>query len=169
MNETYFEILVYTCRQAELLERVERDAERCMEGVPNYENGFWEEQRESEIQRRLYPIRFNEVVGAIEIHKLGTQLRADWWFTKRRNVVVGGRSRGAIRRVGKLIERSYSQTQKSSSEIFEDFKEALQVEVRSDRRLKRRFVDFDAFDRCGPSIDWRGVLGLDSSESKTAS
>lgn len=162
MNETYFEILVYTCRQAQLVARVERETQRIMADVPDYKNGFWEEQMNSEIQRRLYPVRFNEVVGAIEVHTLGAQLRADWWFTKKRKVVVGGNSRGAIRHVGKLLECSYSQTEKSSSEIFQDFREALRIEVRSDRRLKRRFVDFDVFDRCGPCIDWRAVLGLNS-------
>lgn len=162
MNETYFEILVYTCRQAQLAERVERKTERVMSDVPDYGNGFWEEQKESEIQRHLYPIRFNEVVGAIEVHKLGTQLRADWWFTRKQRVVVGGRSRGEIRYIGKLLEKSYSGTKKSSPEIFQDFREALGIEVRADRRLKKRFVDFDAFDRCGPYVDWRAVLGLKS-------
>lgn len=105
MKETYFEILVYTCRQSQLVERVEREAERVMADVPDYGNGFWEEQKESEIQRHLYPIRFNEVVGTIEVHKLGTQLRADWWFTRKKRVAIGGRSRGEIRYIGKLLEK----------------------------------------------------------------
>lgn len=160
MNETYFEIFVYTCRQTELVERVEREVERAMADVPDYGNGFWEKQKESEIQRHLYPVRFNEVVGSIEVHRLGSQLRADWWFTGKKRVVPGSRSRGEIRYIGKLLERSYSRTRKSSAEIFEDFRGALGVEVGSNSRLKRRFVDFGAFDRCGPYIDWRAILEL---------
>jgi hypothetical protein len=161
MNEAYFEILVYTCRQAELVERVEREAGRVMADVPDYGNGFWEKQKVSEIQRHLYPIRFNEAVGAIEVHKLGSQLRADWWFTGKQRVVVGARSRGEIRHIGKLLEKNYNRTRKSSAEIFEDFREALGLEVRGNRRLKWRFVDFEAFDRCGPYVDWRAILGLE--------
>lgn len=162
MNETYFEILIYTCSQAQLVERVEREAERVMADVPDHGNGFWKKQKESEIQRHLYPIRFNELVGAIEVHKLGTQLRADWWFTRKQRVAVGGRSRGEICYIGKLLEKSYNRTRKSSPQIFKDFREALGIEVLADRRLKRRFVDFDAFDRCGPYVDWKAVLGLTS-------
>lgn len=162
MNETYFEILVYTCRQAELVERVELKVQRAMADVPDYGSGFWEEQKESAIQRQLYPVRFNEVVGSIEVHKIGSQLRADWWFTRKQRVVPGPRSRGDIRHIGKLLEKSYSRTRKSSREIFEDFREALGIEVSANRRLQRRFVDFDSFDRCGPYIDWRAILGLSS-------
>lgn len=160
MNETYFEILIYTVSQEELVERVKRQTDRTMQSVPDFGNGFWQEQKESEIARHLYPIRYNEIVGAIEVHKLGSQLRADWWFTEKQKVMVGGRSQGEIKHIGKLIEIDYSCTPMSSAEIFEDFREALVAEVKANRRLKRRYLDFETFNRVGPLLDWRIVLGL---------
>lgn len=162
MNETYFEILVYIRRQEQLNLRVENEAERVMADVPNYGNGYWDKQKQEEIQRHLYPVRFNEIVGAIEIHNVGTQLRADWWFSSKQRIVPGARSRGEISYVGKLLEIDYDRTEMVSFEIFDDFRKNLKQEIERNRRLKKRFIDFDAFDRCGPFVNWRAILGLNA-------
>lgn len=120
----------------------------------------WKKQREDEIQRQLHPVRYNELVGAIEVHRVGTQLRADYWYSEKERVIAGSKQKTPIRWCGKLLEKHYGQTKMSSHEIFSDFRAALIAAISGSGRLKRRWVDLEAFDRCGPHVDWRGVLEL---------
>jgi len=68
--------------------------------------------------------------------------------------------KGTIRPIGKLIEMHYKHSQLSSSEIFYDFRNTIETRVNKHSRLKKRFVDYSVFDRCGPFIDWRRILNL---------
>lgn len=160
MKETYFELPIYSCSQEALVERVTKTARKSMATVRDYGNGFWQEQLADEIRRHLIPIRFNELVGSIEVHVKGSQLRADYWFTDKKKIVIGSRSKGAIRPIGRLIENHYKSSRLSSSEIFDDFSQSLKRRVNEHSRIKRRFVDYSIFDRCGPFIDWRSILTL---------
>ncbi len=158
MYETYFELPVYACDQDQLIARVTKSAEKVMADVPDYGNGFWQEQLKNEIETKITPVQYNETIGCIIIHVVGTQLRADYWFTDKSRIVVGSRTKGTIRPVGKLIECHYNSTALSSPEIFSDFRGALEARIAEHSRLKRRYVDYSAFDRCGPYIDWQSIL-----------
>jgi hypothetical protein len=62
------------------------------------------------------------------------------------------------RRRGKLLEKRYRVRQQSSREFFADFCLSLRNAINRHRRLHGRHIDFRAFDRIGPYIDWRGLL-----------
>jgi hypothetical protein len=158
INDVVFEILVYACDQEAFIRRVESDADKTMALVPGKGTDFWKEQRNDEIQRHMKSVRYNETVGCIEIHIVGTQLRADYWFTDKARVVLGSNQKGTIKHRGKLLERSYNLSKLSSAEIFKDFRKALDRAIRENGRLKNRFTNFEAFDRCGPFIDWCSML-----------
>lgn len=129
-----------------------------MATVPDYKNGFWQEQRDQEIRRHLKPVRYNELIGCIEVHTIGTQLRADRWFTDKKRIVVGSQQKGVITWRGKLLEKHYSRSKLSSPNIFADFRKALMSAIGDSPSLKNRFIDLSAFDRCGPFVDWRALL-----------
>lgn len=95
----------------------------------------------------------------MEVHIVGSQLRADYRFTDKSRILVG--SRGVIRWRGKLLEKWYNGSRLTSPDIYSDFRLALGDEVRRHSWLKRRFVDFEALDRGGPLVDWRKALHLD--------
>jgi hypothetical protein len=160
LNDTYFEVLVYSCDQDAFVAKVTTDVDNYMAIVPDYGNGFWQQERDEGIKRELKPIRYNELVGCLDIYAFGSQLRADYWFTDKKRVIAGARVKGTIRPCGKLIEKRYSHSNLSSPEIFADFRAALNAQVRRHSRLRNRYVDFGAFDRCGPLVDWRAVLKL---------
>jgi len=162
MNETLFEIPIYSCNQSEYVARVEAEAAESMASVPNYGNGFWEKQRQDEIQRHLKSVRFNELIGCVEVHVMGSQLRADYWFTIKKRIVIGSKDKGVIKPKGKLLEKHYSRSASSSLDLFHDFRKALLQRINQHSRLKKRFIDFDAFDRCGPHVNWRAILKLPS-------
>jgi len=160
VNDTYFEILVYSCNQDSFVAKVTAEVEKNMASVPYRGTDIWNRIREEEIQRHLKPVRYNEIVGAVEVHTVGSQLRADYWFSDKSRIVVGSRAKGVIKWRGKLIEKWYDDSGLSSLEIFDDFRAALGEQVRGHPRLKNRFVDFEALDRGGPLVDWRKALGL---------
>lgn len=162
LNETYFEILVYTCDQDTFFKRVTSHVDKFMKTVPFPYPGtdIWRQTREDEIKRHLKPVRYNELVGCIDVHTVGSQLRADYWFTNKSKIHIGSRDKGVISYQGKLIEVWYSRSPLSSQEIFTDFRRALDDEVHRHTFLRKRFVDFETFDRCGPLVDWRSALGL---------
>ena len=86
INDTIFEVPVYTCNQKQANARISKQVDKNMRNVPDYGTGFWEEQRDSEFRRRCGPIRFNEIIGFIDVHIVGSQLRADYWFVDRKRI-----------------------------------------------------------------------------------
>jgi hypothetical protein len=130
-----------------------------MEKVRRFDDQIWQEQRDDELKRRLAPIRFNEIIGYIEVHLVGSQLRADYWFTDKSRIVLSSRSKGRLIWRGKLIEKHFPPHRElSANMIFEEFRKSLQRAVGESDRLRNRFVDFTAFDRCGPFIDWSSLI-----------
>jgi hypothetical protein len=130
-----------------------------MEQVPKRDAQIWQEQRDDELNRRLTSIRFNEIIGYIEVHIVGSQLRADYWFTDKSRIVLGSRSKGHLTWRGKLLEKHFPPYRElGSSTIFESFRKSLQRAVGESDRLRKRYVDFTAFDRCGPFVDWSSLI-----------
>jgi hypothetical protein len=172
-NDTLFEILVYSCDQDEFLNVVTAKVDKLMAQRRGSLNAFGttpaQEQRDEElrtqmrdkgIQSELKPIRYNELVGCIEVHTVFTQLRADYWFTEKKRILIGSKVKGIVNWCGKLLEKEYRGSQLTSHEVFRDFRGCLTRAAGSNARLRRRYIDFEAFDRCGPFVDWRAALHL---------
>ena len=155
-----FEISVYSCNQEQFISRVTANAEKVMATVPDYKNGFWQAQLKHEIQRHSKPVRYNELIGCIEVHTIGSQLRADYWFTDKKRILIGSQQKGVVKWRGKLLEKHYSQSKLSSTDIFSDFRIALTTAIGDNTKLKNRFIDLSAFNRCGPFIDWCALLQI---------
>lgn len=159
-NGTYFEILVYTCDQDIFLDHVTKKAKKEMASVPDYGNGFWQEQLNDSIKRKFKPIRYNELIGYVVVYPLYWQLRADYWFTDKKRIVIGSKEKGVITHRRNILEKNYKSSSLTSPEIFCEFRGELDDEVRKHWELKNGFVDFSALDRIGPHVDWRSVLKL---------
>ena len=162
INDTIFEIPVYSCSQEQFNAKITDQIDKLMQDVPkNYGNAIWEEQRQEELNQQLGSIRFNEVIGYIEIYLFGSQLRADYWFSEKSRIVIGSKSKGRITSRGRLLERHFQPHRKlKSSQIFKQFRESLERAAKGNNLLKRRHVDYAAFDRCGPFIDWAKIIEM---------
>jgi hypothetical protein len=160
INDVLFEIPVYSCSQEQFVAHVTATADKHMATVFGAGSPIWQEQRDEEIQRHLHPIRYNELIGAIEVHRVGSQLRADYWFSEKSRIIIGSKQKARIRWCGKFLEKHYRYSKLSSPEIFHDFREALVEQIKGSGRLKRRCVDLTAFDRSGRYVDWRRILEL---------
>ena len=111
------------------------------------------------LQGCLRAVRYNEFVGCIEVHRVGWQLRADRWYSRKKRIVIGFHEKGTVHWSGKLLEKGYNGSTLSSRN-FEDFRSALTAAIRRDPQFRRRWVDFTAFDRTGPYVDWRAIFNL---------
>ena len=161
MNNALFEIFIYTCTQEQFVDRVRSDVESWFtDHVSKTNVSIWQQGRDEEIQRHMKSVRYNELVGCIEIYAQGSQLRAGYWFSEKKKIIVGSRERPVIKWRGKLLEKHYRHTRLSSPAIFHDFRNSVAHAASQRKRLEPRFIDFAAFDRCGPFIDWRQVLQL---------
>jgi hypothetical protein len=123
-NDTLFEILVYSSDQKEFLAAVTAKVDTQLIAYTfspllghaadpvqqQRDEKLRTQMRDKEIQRRLRPVRYNELVGCIEVHSVCTQLRADYWFTEKKRIVVGTETKGIIRWCGKLLEKEYGRS-----------------------------------------------------------
>jgi hypothetical protein len=176
INNTLFEILVYSCDQEAFLAVVTAKVDKQIMSAwlspllrhatdllqQQQDEEFRLQYREKQIKRESKPIRYNELVGCIEVHSVFTQLRADYWFTEKKRIIIGTETKGIIRWCGKLLEKEYRSSKLTSREIFQDFRSDLGREAKRHARLGRRHIDFEAFDRCGPLVDWRAALQLEN-------
>lgn len=189
MNNTLFEILVYSCDQKTFHDHMVGSVEHpirqhaARNSLSALGDEPWTEEKICEFRDKClerqawfsggYPVRYNELVGCIEVHTVCTQLRADWWFaiskksttgsedSRRATIRIGSRIKSIIRSRDVLIEPCYAEPYLTSLEIFQDFRGWLGQAIRRNSLLRKRWVDFEAFDRCGPLVDWRAALGLD--------
>jgi len=137
-----------------------RELKRLLDSVKT--DGILKQMVEKQFRRQWRDVRYNELVGCIEICTVQTKLRADYWFTTKKRVVVGSDTKGNIEFRGRLLEKEYGHSTLTSEAVFQDFRAALQCEIEDNSLLRRRYIDFRAFDRCGPLVDWRGALQLQS-------
>ena len=158
INNTVFEILVYSCSDKQFSDRIRLKAEKVMSHVRDYKNGFWQKQLEDEYNRHIKPIRYNQVIGAIEIHILHGQVRADYWFTDKKRIYIDSKNKGTILWQGKLLERNYSGEKLTSDEIFKDFMACLKTEITNTSSFKKRHIDLKSFERVGTYVDWCALI-----------
>lgn len=106
--------------------------------------------------RTFGPWRFNEILGYIRLHFLGTQVRGEYFSAeKKRNPI--GRKKVFTYRTHKLAPEVNLPRQPTNQQIFGAVREYVS---RCRGELpKGRVVDDSLLDAVGPHVDWRGLLG----------
>ncbi len=97
--------------------------------------------------------RYNEIIGYIRLHFLGTQIRGEWYSVKRKRI-VRTRTKTLEYRHWKLAPEIEVPDDATSSEIFEL---VLDYVVACRKELKGRYIDSEMLEFLGPHIDWQGV------------
>ena len=97
---------------------------------------------------------YNEIIGYIELHFLGTQIRGEYWQMKGKRIQRTRRKESEYR-TWKLAPEMDIPDEASNSEIF-----ALIRDYISDcaKELKGRHLDVSRFETIGPHVDWRALL-----------
>ena len=100
------------------------------------------------------PWRYNEIIGYLRLHFLGSQVRAEHWRVQRKRIV---RTRRKVFDFDhwKLAPETELPVDGTSEEIFAAVMEHVQD---CKAELKGRYVDTSTLETLGPYIDWRGLL-----------
>ncbi|PYI91908.1 MAG: hypothetical protein DME97_12000 [Verrucomicrobia bacterium] len=96
--------------------------------------------------------QFNEIIGYIRLHFLGTQIRGEWWTVDAKRVT---RTRTKIFRYSgwKVVYEQEIPKGSTSKEIYRLLLLYLE-RAQKDKKLKRFYVDTSVFESIGPLVDW---------------
>ncbi|MGZ8137171.1 MAG: hypothetical protein ACXW1W_10540 [Methylococcaceae bacterium] len=169
MNEKYFfNIPVYRLTKERYYEEQNAYVNKIMfPGPPQYDedrrifNEKYPEQKrnfEQHIKNNYGGAwDYNEIIGWIELHFLGSQIRGEFWRVKAKRIV---RSRNKVFEYDtwKLAPEIDIPEDANNTEILHLINEYL-----SDckKELKGRYIDTSRFDVIGTYIDWRSFVNRD--------
>lgn len=100
--------------------------------------------------------RFNEIIGYLRLHVLGTQIRAEWWRVNATRI-VRTRKKQFEERGWKLAAETEIDPPRDSPAILKAIREHLQ-DCREE--LKGRHIDVSTFEALAPLVDWAQLLAL---------
>jgi hypothetical protein len=97
---------------------------------------------------------YNEIIGYIQLHFLGTRIRGEYWQVKAKRIQRTRRKMFEWR-TWKLAAETEIPGEATSPEIF-----ALVLEYLDDcaKELKGRYIDASRLKTIGPYVDWRALL-----------
>jgi hypothetical protein len=97
---------------------------------------------------------YNEIIGYIQLHFLGSQIRGEYWQIKEKKI-RGTRRKIFEYRTWKLAPEINIPSGASNSEIY-----ALVRKYLNDcaKELKGRYIDVSRLEAIAPHVDWRGLL-----------
>lgn len=161
MNNDFYDIPIYRLSEKEYYHKrdssISKNIEFCMQELdPTPEmitrNRNWREQH---FYENYGPWRYNEIIGYIRLHFLGSQVRGEYLSAERKRNGLS-RNRVFTYRTHKLAPEVNIWPQSSNEQIFGLILGYLD---RCEKELKKgRFLDRDLFEKLGRHVDWRGFL-----------
>ncbi len=117
---------------------------------PNREIGFRDQLRVKFGGAWIY----NEIIGYIQLHFLGNQIRGEYWEVKTKRLV---RTRKKLfeYRTWKIVPEINVPEKAENEEIFKLIIEYLS---KCSKELKGKYIDKRILDRIGRHLDWKSLL-----------
>lgn len=102
---------------------------------------------------------YNEIIGWIQLHFLGTQIRGEYWAVDAKRIT---RTRKKIFefKSWKLVPEHDVPDTATNTEIFGIIQNYL---VECQKELKHRYIDTSRLELIGRYVDWRLLIGDDES------
>lgn len=160
----FFDIPVYRLPKEKYYAERESYIEKQMYGIDPDEiamrNAFYERNADSAILFRDHlektyggPWDFNEIVGYIRLHFLGSQIRGELWMVSKKRL-VRTRQKLFLYQTHKVVPEKDIPFSASNEEISRIIFEYLED---AKKELKGRFVDTSTFERLARYIDWNAL------------
>lgn len=99
------------------------------------------------------PWQYNEIVGYIRLHFVGSQIRGEY-FAPNTSRIVKTRKRVFWLQTHKLAPEVSIPLTATSGQIFDLIKDYVDA---CKRELPRRYIDASQLMRLGPFVDWKGL------------
>lgn len=129
----------YAARDAFVAERNPRRNDALLDHLQQLYGGCWE---------------FNEIVGYIRLHFLGTQVRGEYHATAKQRV-VRTRTKTFEYQTHKLAPEVSIASPFHTKQILEAIREYID---KCKREIPRRFVDTEKFEAIAPFVDWEALF-----------
>lgn len=100
---------------------------------------------------------YNEIIGWIQLHFLGSQIRGEYWAVKARRI-TRTRKKTFEFKSWKLAPEKEIPHSASNSEIYEV---VLGYIDDCRKELRRRYLDTSRLEMIGPFVDWRSLINVD--------
>ncbi len=97
--------------------------------------------------------RYNEIIGYIRLHILGTQIRGEYFQHKSKRIVKT-RRKSFIYKTHKLVSETNIMNQTNDG-IYNSILKYLK---RCEQELKKRYIDIDSFKNIGQYVNWNKLL-----------
>ena len=97
---------------------------------------------------------FNEVIGYIRLHFLGTQVRGEY-FSSAKKRLVRTRNRTLLWRTWKLVPEVEIENPDNSASVLEAIRDYI---ARCKLHLPRRYIDDEQFEVLAPHVNWSALL-----------
>lgn len=139
MNEpVFFEVPIYRCSKSDHSDYMKSE-EQKWESPDNFHQFKW------------YPWKYNEIIGYLNLHIMGSQFRSDVWFIERKRI-----DKGLVKKKFKLLGKASEKEipkGKSSSQIFNFVIENLE-QLNKTKEYKKYHFDLKTLKVAGQFIDW---------------
>ncbi len=168
----FFEIAIYRCPQEQHFAELRKRWDKVLWEVFGRFGNTREAARHhyERLEQHLWeksggPWEYNQAVGWIRLFVLGSQIRADYYFTAAKRIT---RSPGPrhFRYELKAFELTFY-PEDSNAHILQEIRTEFD-RVMKERPFKGRFLDIEAFDNVARYIDWRGLIGFEEAPSASA-
>ncbi len=102
--------------------------------------------------------RYNEIIGYVRLHLLGTQIRGEYWRDNAKLMVSTRLKRILGLRTYKLAPETELPTAVSNKEIYLTILEHVD-DCR--KELRKHYLDAEQLSTIGPYVDWRALFEWD--------
>lgn len=151
----FFDLPVYRVSEDQYYADLEKFADERVEaaGGPDRDPDTVAQIREHAKVNFGGPWQYNEIIGYIRLHFVGSQIRGEY-FAPSSSRVVKTRKKVFWRQTHKLAPEVSIPFTPTSEQIFDLIKEYVDD---CQKELPRRFIDVSQLMRLGPFVDWKGL------------
>lgn len=160
-NFHFYDLPVYRVSR----ERYEKDFEKFLVDtatkqhlLPDFYLNLSEDHglRSRDILRDKYGGRwdFNEIVGYIRLHFLGTQIRGEYFGSPNKRI-RRSKKKSFVFKTWKLAPEITINPPHSSEQILESVREYIKE---CEQELPRRYIDTSTFEALAPYVDWKKLF-----------
>lgn len=151
----FFDLPVYRLTEEKYYADLERYTDERIEaaGGPNRNANAILHIRQHSTEAFGGPWEYNEIIGYIRLHFVGSQIRGEYFAPASRRVVKSRRKIFWMQthKLAPEVQISFNPTSQSIFKLIVEYVDACKAE------LPRRYIDSRQLMRLGPFVDWKGL------------
>lgn len=156
----FYDLPVYRLDREKYYNQLQKSIEQTLYENPLQQEFYEKYPKEKMIMENLLRENYgggweyNEIIGYIRLHILGTQIRGEYWQHKAKKMVKS-RKRQFQYVTHKLSPEKELSLSKTNKDIYNKILEYIES---CRKELKNRFIDTSNFETLGSHVDWQELI-----------